>query len=80
MPTLLVSHPDCIAHDPGAGHPEAPARLTAVLKEENGKTRLTATCLYPSLAVRDMVLQTGMEKGAALSYDALEDVASRLAS
>jgi len=32
MPTLLVSHPDCIAHDPGAGHPEAPARLTAVLK------------------------------------------------
>src|SRR5689334_6745440 len=32
MTTLLVSHPDCIAHDPGAGHPEAPARLSAVLK------------------------------------------------
>lgn len=31
MPTLVVSHPDCIAHDPGAGHPEAPARLAAVL-------------------------------------------------
>lgn len=32
MATLVVSHPDCIAHDPGAGHPESPARLSAVLK------------------------------------------------
>src|SRR4051812_37623064 len=32
MPTLVVSHPDCVAHDPGAGHPESPARLTAVLQ------------------------------------------------
>ena len=32
MATLLVTHPDCIAHDPGAGHPESPARLSAVLK------------------------------------------------
>jgi acetoin utilization deacetylase AcuC-like enzyme len=29
--TLLVTHPDCVAHDPGHGHPEAPARLSAVL-------------------------------------------------
>jgi acetoin utilization deacetylase AcuC-like enzyme len=29
--TLLVTHPDCVAHDPGYGHPEAPARLSAVL-------------------------------------------------
>jgi len=28
--------------------------------------------------VRDMVLKTGMEKGAALSYDHLEDVAQEL--
>ena len=32
MATLFVTHPDCIAHDPGAGHPESPARLSAVLK------------------------------------------------
>ena len=32
MATLVVSHPDCMAHDPGAGHPESPARLSAVLK------------------------------------------------
>src|ERR1700744_3442356 len=31
MTTLLVTHPDCADHDPGHGHPEAPARLSAVL-------------------------------------------------
>jgi len=31
MQTLLVTHPDCIAHDPGTGHPEAPERLSAIL-------------------------------------------------
>ncbi|HWU55913.1 MAG TPA: histone deacetylase family protein [Rhizomicrobium sp.] len=31
MATLFITHPDCIAHDPGAGHPESPARLRAVL-------------------------------------------------
>lgn len=28
---LLYTHPACLAHDPGAGHPECPARLEAVL-------------------------------------------------
>ena len=31
MTTLLYTHPDCIAHDPGPYHPESPARLKAVL-------------------------------------------------
>lgn len=31
MTTLLVTHPDCAGHDPGQGHPEAPARLAAVM-------------------------------------------------
>lgn len=31
MPTLLVTHKDCIAHEPGHGHPEAPGRLSAIL-------------------------------------------------
>ena len=34
----------------------------------------------PSVEVRDMVLQTGMERGAAISYDRLEDVAVALAA
>lgn len=27
----MFTHPDCLRHDPGEGHPEAPARLRAVL-------------------------------------------------
>ena len=59
--------------------PDAPAVNTTVLTEENGKTRVTVTSVYPSKDVRDMVLKTGMEKGAAVSYDRLEDVARELA-
>jgi uncharacterized protein YndB with AHSA1/START domain len=58
--------------------PDVESVVTSVLTEENGKTRLTATCVYPSKDVRDMVLQTGMDKGAALSYDRLEEVAREL--
>jgi acetoin utilization deacetylase AcuC-like enzyme len=28
---LLYTHPSCLAHDPGKGHPESPSRLRAVL-------------------------------------------------
>lgn len=29
---LIYTHPACLAHDPGTGHPESPARLHAVLQ------------------------------------------------
>jgi len=58
--------------------PDSPSVVTSVLTEENGKTRMTVTCLYPSVDVRDMVLKTGMERGAAISYDRLEEVAMAL--
>ncbi len=58
--------------------PDAESVVTAVLTEENGKTRLTANVVYPSPEVRDMVLKTGMADGAARSYDKLEDVAQEL--
>ena len=58
--------------------PDAGSVVTCVLSEENGKTRMTVDCLYPSMEVRDMVLQTGMDKGAATSYDRLEEVAREL--
>ena len=58
--------------------PDAESVVTSVLTEERGKTRLTVTALYPSLEVRDMVLKTGMDKGAAISYDRLEDVVREL--
>jgi uncharacterized protein YndB with AHSA1/START domain len=59
--------------------PDAPAVNTMLLTEENGKTRITVTSVYPTKEIRDMVLQTGMEKGAAISYDRLEEVAQGLA-
>jgi uncharacterized protein YndB with AHSA1/START domain len=58
--------------------PDSESVVTAVLTEENGKTRLTVSCVYPSPEVRDMVLGTGMAKGAAISYDRLEEVAREL--
>ena len=59
--------------------PDAGSVVTTVLTEEGGKTRMTVTATYPSKDVRDMVLKTGMEHGAATSYDRLEEVAAGLA-
>jgi len=63
-----------------APFPDAGSLVTQILTEEGGKTRLTVTARYPSRDVRDMVLQTGMETGAALSYDQLEVVAGQLSA
>src|SRR6266852_4620263 len=50
------------------------SQVTAVFVEEGGKTTLTATVLYPSREVRDAVLKSGMEHGAAESYDKLNEL------
>ncbi len=52
--------------------------MTAEFVEEGGKTRLIATVQYPSREVRDMVISTGMSKGAGISYDRLEDLVANL--
>src|SRR5512145_2656819 len=46
--------------------PDVESVVTSIFTEENGKTRLTVKCLYPSVEVRDMVLQTGMTRGAGI--------------
>ena len=58
--------------------PDGESVVTTVLTEEGSQTRLTVTAEYPSMDVRDMVLKTGMERGAAISYDRLEEVARQL--
>ena len=60
-------------------YPDSESVVTAEFTEEAGKTRLAATVLYPSVDVRDAVLDTGMAGGAAISYDRLEEVARELA-
>ena len=62
-----------------APFPDSGSVITATYTEERGKTRLRARCLYPSREVRDMVLQSGMEHGAAKSYDRLEELTKKLA-
>ncbi|MCA8931158.1 MAG: histone deacetylase family protein, partial [Rhodospirillaceae bacterium] len=37
MNTLLFTHPACLDHDTGLGHPESPDRLRAVLAALNGE-------------------------------------------
>jgi uncharacterized protein YndB with AHSA1/START domain len=59
-------------------YPDSGSVITAVLTEEKGKTRLTVNCEYPSREVRDMVIASGMEGGAAISYDRLEEVTTEL--
>jgi uncharacterized protein YndB with AHSA1/START domain len=63
-----------------APFPDVESVVTGVFTEEEGKTRLTVTASYPSKEVRDLVIGSGMEKGAALSYDHLEEVARELAA
>jgi acetoin utilization deacetylase AcuC-like enzyme len=52
MPVAFVTHPDCLRHEMGAGHPERPQRLTAVEEE------ITAEALGAHLARYEAPLAT----------------------
>jgi len=43
MPAGVFTHPDCLLHDPGPGHPEAPARLSAILDRLRARPDATVT-------------------------------------
>src|SRR5271166_5824167 len=51
--------------DFGCDAQSAEALVTTVLTEQSGRTTLTITVLYASKEIRDAVLQSGMEHGAA---------------
>jgi uncharacterized protein YndB with AHSA1/START domain len=46
---------------------------TLILTEEDGKTTITLTILYPSKEARDAALQTGMKEGMSQSFNRLEE-------
>jgi uncharacterized protein YndB with AHSA1/START domain len=50
------------------------SQVTSVFTEQDGYTTLVATILYPSREIRDAVIKSGMEHGAAESYDKLEEI------
>ena len=53
---------------------------TVVFFEEDGKTSVAITILYPSKQARDAALKSGMTKGAGMSYDRLAGLLASLAS
>ncbi|HEX2052575.1 MAG TPA: SRPBCC family protein [Actinomycetota bacterium] len=52
---------------------------TIVFTEQDGKTLVTVTSVYPSIEARDGAAATGMADGAAETWDRLEEYASTLA-
>ena len=50
------------------------SQVTSVFAEHDGHTTLVAMILYPSREIRDAVIKTGMEHGAAESYDRLAEL------
>jgi uncharacterized protein YndB with AHSA1/START domain len=46
---------------------------TLTLEEQDGKTALTSTSVFDSLQDRDGMLQSGMEEGAAETYERLDE-------
>lgn len=53
--------------------------VTVVLTEHDGRTTLTGTVRYESQQVRDAVIASGMEHGAAETYDRLAELLPSLA-
>ena len=51
---------------------EHPSLVTTTFTEKDGKTTMHLVAKYDSKATRDIVLGTGMEHGAAASYDEIE--------
>jgi uncharacterized protein YndB with AHSA1/START domain len=50
---------------------------TILLEDQDGKTLMTDTSVFQSVADRDGMLQSGMETGAAESYGRLDDYLAR---
>lgn len=53
---------------------------TLVLTEEDGKTTMVCTVLYPSKEAREKALGTGMKEGWSQSYDHLDEYLRTLAA
>jgi uncharacterized protein YndB with AHSA1/START domain len=47
---------------------------TLLLTEDDGRTKLTLTILYPTKEARDGAVASGMERGVAASYNHLDEL------
>ncbi len=67
-----IAPPERLVHTESWGGDRADTLNTLVLAEQDGKTTMTCTVLYPSKEARDAAFGTGMEDGWARSYDLLD--------
>jgi len=74
-----LNPPDSSVHTESFDGIPGEAHVTTVLTEDDGKTTLTATVLAPSKEARDGMIATGMEHGAAESYDRMADLLGDMA-
>ena len=76
MPIPVFTHPSCLKHDPGSGHPETPARLRAVLDRLRDEPRVAVRQAAPAsreplLAVHPEQYLAGLESMSARGGGAL---------
>jgi uncharacterized protein YndB with AHSA1/START domain len=67
-----IAPPERLVHTESWGREWPETLNTLVLTEENGRTTMTCTVLYPSKEARDAALGTGMKEGWSTSYDRLD--------
>jgi uncharacterized protein YndB with AHSA1/START domain len=68
-----VEPPERLVHTESWGGDWPETLNTLILSEEDGKTTMAQTILYPSKEARDRALGTGMKKGADISFDRLDE-------
>jgi len=68
-----VEPPERLVHTESWGGDWPETLNTLILSEEDGKTTMAQTILYPSKEARDAALATGMTKGASISFERLDE-------
>jgi acetoin utilization deacetylase AcuC-like enzyme len=76
MPVPVFTHPKCLMHDPGPGHPETPARLRAILERLSSEPKVEVREARPAgreplLAVHPDAYLKGLEALSARGGGAL---------
>jgi uncharacterized protein YndB with AHSA1/START domain len=70
-----IAHPERLVHtEEWDDWPGADLLATTVLTEEGGRTTLVNTLLFSSQEVRDILVKSGMTRGAGETYDRLAEL------
>ena len=75
-----IAPPERLVHTESWGGDWPETVNTLILTEEDGKTTVSGSMLYPTTEARDAALQTGMKEGVAASYNRLAEYLASLAA